>query len=89
VVGQQPGVSGTAKRLRQNRTAAPPKNVVLNIVECSQCGDRFAISHDCDTQDPVLAERQSAWLREQFVWDHIQENKHRPTITLPTSEEMK
>lgn len=89
MVGQQSGFSGTAKRLRQNGKAAPPRNVVLNIVECSQCGERFAISHDCDSQDPALAERQSLWLKDQFVWDHIQENKHRSTITLPASSEMK
>jgi len=89
VVGQQSGFSGTAKRLRQNGKAAPPRNVVLNIVECSQCGERFAISHDCDSQDAALAERQSLWLKDQFVWDHIQENKHRSTITLPASSEMK
>lgn len=55
----------------------------MNVVECSSCGERFEISHHTASQDPVLAERQAAWLREQFVWDHIQENRHRGHIEIP------
>ena len=85
------GRPATAKRLRQS-TSAPPvpsRTQTVKTVVCEQCGDRFAISHDINTPDPSLAEHQAAWLAEQFVWDHIQETKHRSSITLPTAEELK
>lgn len=75
---------GTARRVRRRRENSPPKSgVVMNVVECSNCGERFEISHQAASQDPVLAERQAAWLQDQFVWDHIQENKHRGHIAIP------
>ncbi|MGE5322437.1 MAG: hypothetical protein ACM3SW_06225 [Actinomycetota bacterium] len=81
---------GTARRIRRRAENSPPRpGVVMNVVECSNCGERFEISHQAVFQDPVLAERQAAWLQDQFVWDHIQENKHRGLITLPASDEMK
>lgn len=61
----------------------------MNVVACSHCGERFEISHKANFQDPKLAERQAAWLQDQFVWDHIQETKHRGSIALPASDEMK
>lgn len=61
----------------------------MSEVACNSCGERFEITHKAAFQDPVLAERQAAWLQDQFVWDHIQENKHRSSISLPASEEMK
>lgn len=61
----------------------------MNIVVCSQCGQRFSISHDLISPDADLAERQVAWLLDRFIWDHIQESKHRATITLPAAAEMK
>lgn len=83
-----------AKRMRQSSAApapgAPPaRTQVVKVVACQQCGDRFAISHDLTALDPELAERQAAWLADQFVWDHIQENKHRSSVTLPAAEELK
>jgi hypothetical protein len=88
------GRPATAKRLRQ--TSAPPapdappaKTQVIKVMVCQQCGDRFAIRHDLTALDPELAERQAVWLQDQFVWDHIQENKHRSSITLPAAEELK
>lgn len=61
----------------------------MNQVACNSCGERFEISHKAASQDPALAEKQAAWLQDQFVWDHIQENKHRSPIPLPASDEMK
>ena len=89
MVGSAISFSGTAKRIRQNKDAATPKTVVMNVVECSECGDRFAICHHMNSQDPALAERQAVWLKDQFVWDHIQEDKHHASIALPASDEMK
>jgi ribosomal protein L32 len=89
VVGSAISFSGTAKRIRQNKEAATTKTVVMNVVECSECGDRFAICHHLTAQDVTLAERQAVWLRDQFVWDHIQEDKHRSSIALPASDGMK
>lgn len=61
----------------------------MNEVACNSCGERFEISHKAASQDAALAQRQAAWLQEQFVWDHIQEHKHRGSISLPASDEMK
>lgn len=63
--------------------------MVLKVVECSECGESFAIGHDPACPDQALAERQAAWLQERFVWDHIQENKHRGSIVLPAWDELK
>jgi hypothetical protein len=81
-----------AKRMRQNSTGPAPgasPAQVINVVVCPQCGDRFAICQDLIGLDSQLVERQAAWLADQFVWDHIQENKHRSSITLPGAEELK
>jgi hypothetical protein len=84
------GVSGTARRLRNVSENAPVrKSIVMIVVVCSECGERFAISHEPASQDAALAGRQAAWLREIFTWDHIQETKHRGSITLPSADEIK
>lgn len=81
---------GTARRVRRRSENVPARSgVVMNVVECGNCGERFEISHDAASQDPQLAERQAAWLQDQFVWDHIQENRHRGLINLPQANEMK
>ncbi len=86
----QAASSGTAKRLRQvSASALPAKTLVMKLVVCGQCGERFAIGHDPASSDPELAERQATWLQDHFVWDHIQESKHRSSIELPASGELK
>jgi hypothetical protein len=86
----QSSSSGTAKRVRQLTANTPPsRNLVMKVVACSQCGERFAIGHNPVSSDAELAERQAVWLEEIFVWDHIQENKHRGSIALPAANEMK
>jgi hypothetical protein len=69
--------SGIARRLRK------VAHDDVGAVACSQCGQRFAIHHD-GVRDAQLAERQVAWLKDQLVWDHIQERKHHGSIELPT-----
>jgi hypothetical protein len=73
---------GIAKRLRHNSESLT-NLVVMSITVCEQCGARFAIGHRPALQDPGLAARQAVWLRDQFVWDHIQENKHPGSKPLP------
>lgn len=88
--GGQGTSNGTAKRLRQVTANTPPaRNQVMKLVVCGQCGDRFAIGHEPAAADPALAERQATWLADHFVWDHIQESKHRSSIALPAANEMK
>jgi ribosomal protein L32 len=70
----------TAKRLRKN--PGEQLQTVL-IVTCPQCGDRYSIAHQVPCPDPTLAERNAAWLQDRFVWDHIQESRHRGSILLP------
>ncbi|HYN16190.1 MAG TPA: hypothetical protein VES66_10440 [Terriglobales bacterium] len=82
------GSNGTAKRLRK-KTESAPGTVVMTTVVCYQCGAQFAIAHRSASQDQVLAERQAIWLADKFVWDHIQENNHQSSISLPGSHEMK
>lgn len=60
-----------------------PAFIVMTDVVCDQCGMRFQITHRAGQMDSGLAERQAAWLADQFVWDHIQELKHRASIELP------
>ena len=55
----------------------------MTDVVCAECGVRFQITHQASASDVQLAERQAAWLADQFVWDHIQEQKHRASIELP------
>jgi hypothetical protein len=81
--------NGTARRLRNTIEKAAARTVVMSVVVCTQCGERFTISHELACQDAALAERQATWLQDHFVWDHIQETKHRGMITLPASAEMK
>jgi len=89
VVNTTPVSNGTARRLRHKTENAAARTVVMSVVVCPECGQRFAISHDPASQDALLAERQAAWLKDHFVWDHIQENKHRALIMLPASADMK
>jgi len=80
---------GIAKRLRQSGAGAPSSRYqLMEVAVCAQCGDRFAITHENAAADPELAARQAVWLQDQFVWDHIQENKHRSSIALPAPEEL-
>ena len=92
---QHPNSYGTAKRLRQNFESVPdailifPNTIVMTTVVCEDCGARFALVHRPAFQDGGLAKRQAVWLKDQFVWDHIQENKHSGSIRLPGSHELK
>jgi hypothetical protein len=88
LIAEQPKSNGIAKRLRKNKESAPG-TIVMKTVVCPQCGEQFAIGHKQALQDPELAARQAAWLSDQFVWDHIQENKHQGSIRLPGLDEMK
>lgn len=91
VTTQQPtsyGTAGTAKRLR-GHVESVPKSVVMTTVVCDDCGARYAVAHRPASRDASLAERQAVWLKDRFVWDHIQESKHSGSILLPGSHEMK
>jgi hypothetical protein len=74
-----------AKRLRKRAVEAMESPL---IVVCPQCGERFLIAREVPCADAALAERHGIWLLDKFVWDHIQENKHRSMIPLPSAEEM-
>jgi len=70
----------TAKRLSKHGTAADSTFIVV----CPECGDRFSVMNQWPCMDTALAERHATWLLDHFVWDHIQENKHKGSIPLPT-----
>jgi hypothetical protein len=55
----------------------------MKTVTCETCKEVFAIEHRTGAEDPALAERQSTWLAERFVWEHIQEKSHSGSIPLP------
>jgi hypothetical protein len=61
----------------------------MTTVTCDQCGAQFAIGHRLAFQDVELATKQAVWLEDQLVWDHIRETKHRGSVRLPASGEMK
>lgn len=75
----------TARRLRKQNEQAGDCEL---IVVCPQCGERFSIAHEVPCANLDLAEKHTAWLLDRFVWDHIQENKHRGSILLPAAEEL-
>jgi len=86
--GNQPISNGTARRLRRNGESAS-HDIVMTTVVCEECGERFALAHRPAFQDAGMAERQAVWLKDTFVWDHIQEQKHSGSIRLPGWSEMK
>ena len=92
---QQRTSYGSAKRLRQsvesviNTITIFPNTVVMMTVGCDDCGERFAVGHPKAFQDPGLAEMQAIWLKDQFIWDHIQEKRHASSIPLPGAHAMK
>lgn len=71
-----------ARRLRNAADSGAATNPIETVV-CANCGQRFAIRLDSGTPDTKLIEKQTAWVQEQLVWDHIQERKHHGTIELP------
>ncbi len=81
VTAEQP-VTATARRVRKSMAVSPSWTVVATVV-CDQCGAQFQITHRMPLNDEELARRQATWLVDKFVWDHIQENKHRSSIDLP------
>jgi hypothetical protein len=92
---QLANLNGTAKRLRRDVESVPPgisiapNSVVMITVGCDECGARFALAHHPAFQDIRLSEKQAIWLKQQFVWDHIQEKKHAGSIRLPGVLEIK
>ena len=73
---------GNARRIRQSHVAGA-QVVTMATLACETCKEVFAIEHRAGAQDPALAARQSAWLAERFVWEHIQEKGHNGSIPLP------
>ena len=71
----------------RNQTSTSPSLTVMTTVVCEQCDEKFQITHPMRLQDAALARRQADWLLDRFVWDHIQENKHRSSIQLPALAE--
>ena len=71
-----------ARRLRKSADSDAATNTMETVV-CGNCGQRFAIRRDPGALDSKLFEKQSAWVQEQLVWDHIQERRHRGTLELP------
>jgi len=76
----------TARRLRKQ----PESDIGSQlVVVCPQCGERFSIADSEPCADRAFVERRAReWLLDQFVWDHIQESKHRGSIPLPDVEEL-
>ena len=87
-MSEPPNSYGIAKRVR-NKAETLDSSLVMATVVCDECGARFAVTHRTPFQDSFLAERQAVWLRDRFVWDHIQEAKHSGSIRLPASHELK
>ena len=74
-------LNGVVTRIRV--VADRPNNVLMETVVCDQCGQRFAIHHDLVSQDVEVARQQASWVKDQLVWDHIQERKHHGRVELP------
>lgn len=61
----------------------PSNHTLMETVACDQCGQRFAIHHDPAHEDAEVARKQASWVKEQLVWDHIQERKLQGKMELP------
>lgn len=71
----------SAKRIRPSQAG---ETIAVSLtVTCEECGERFGIAHGLEAEELARATRHAKWLTEQFTWDHIQENKHKGSITLP------
>jgi transcription elongation factor Elf1 len=71
-----------ARRLRKS-VASDAATSAMETVVCGKCGQRFAIRRDPGAHDTKLVEKQTAWVEEQLVWDHIQEREHHGSMELP------
>lgn len=71
----------SAKRIRGNVPFAIA--AIRMTVTCDQCGEKFAIAYSPEASGVALVNRQAKWLVDHLVWDHIQESKHKGSITLP------
>ncbi len=78
-----------ARRQRKNALEPLEGKIIMRVVVCDRCGERFAIQHSLFTQDAGLAVQQAVWLADKFVWDHIQEIHHRHSIELPPATALK
>ena len=87
-IGGKQQTGGTAKRIRKS-TAYQQNVTVMATVTCESCGAQFAIGHRSPFLDAALAARQAVWLADQLVWDHIQEARHRATVSLPDCNHVK
>ena len=74
-------LNGLVTRIRAS--AGRSNDILMETVVCDQCGQRFAIRHDPSHRDVDVARKQASWVKEQLVWDHIQERKHHGTMELP------
>lgn len=73
--------NGLVTRIRSS--GAVPNDILMDTVVCDQCGQRFAIHHDPAHRDVDVAKKQASWVKEQLIWDHIQERKHHGKMELP------
>lgn len=72
------------RRLRKSVDAGPgPVTTPMETVVCGNCGQRFAIHNDANAASAELTEKRIAWVKDQLVWDHIQERKHHGSMELP------
>jgi len=71
-----------AKRLRKSAESGLVTNHGETVV-CGKCGQRFAIPSDSSVPDTELIGKRIAWLKDQLVWDHIQERRHHGSMELP------
>lgn len=74
-------LNGLVTRIRMS--ADRPNSILMETVVCDQCGQRFAIHHDPARQSVEVATKQATWVKDNLVWDHIQERKHHGTMELP------
>jgi hypothetical protein len=71
---------GIATRMRN---AMLSDDLLMETVVCDKCGQRFAIPRDPADLSAELIRKQTSWVEDCLVWDHIQERKHPGSIKLP------
>jgi hypothetical protein len=55
----------------------------MGTLRCDGCGEEFFISHNPQSADKRIAERQAKWLEKVLADEHEHDKKHSDRIELP------
>jgi hypothetical protein len=79
-------MSGKAIKITQTNVEPTNDDRKMGTVTCSpdNCGEMFAIYHDCAHADDNEAAQQAQWLEEKLAEEHRRGRGHEDTYDLPS-----